>query len=201
MITTVLFDLFGTLVKLECDSKPYHRLVRELPATQRFKLLRKSLVHPYESLAEFSISIGLPVPENIDTLEADLKRDIKSAVLFSDSLPTLVSLKQRGIKIGLISNLATPYKASIKLLGLEEYFDAIILSCDAGVAKPAPSIYQLALEQLGSSSAETVMVGDSYKSDVLGPGNIGITGIHLVRNGPCISYNAIRGLNEIMGRL
>jgi FMN phosphatase YigB (HAD superfamily) len=198
MITTVLFDLYGTLIELKRDSKPYHKLVRQVPVSNRYKLLRKSLVHPCVSLSGFAELIGLPDPKGIDFLESDLNQDIESATLFEDSLPTLIKLKEQGIKTALISNVATPYKIPVQTLGLKKYFDVIIFSCDAGVAKPALSIYRLALVQLGSSPAEAMMVGDSYKSDVKGPENVGITGIHLVRDGAHDKPNEISGLSKIV---
>ena len=123
-------------------------------------------------------------------------------VLFEDSLPTLIKLKGKGIKTGLISNLASPYKRPVKDLGLEKYFDVIVFSCDEGVAKPDASIYKFALEQLGSSSAEALMIGDSYRSDVEGALTVGMTGVQLVRY--CRHKNRpkeIGGLNEILERV
>jgi FMN phosphatase YigB (HAD superfamily) len=198
MITTVLFDLYGTLIQLKRDTRPYHKLVRQNPTPDRCELLRKSLIHSCESLSDFAELIGLPVPKEIDLLESDLKQDIESAALFEDSLPTLTELKEQGIKTALISNAASPYKLPVRTLGLKKYFDAIIFSCDVGVAKPSASIYRLALEQLGSSPAEAVMVGDSYKSDVRGPENVGITGIHLLRSDTHNKPNKISELSKVV---
>ena len=198
MITTVIFDLFCTLLELKHDSKPYHQIVKQAPLAKRFKLLRESMLHPCDSLTDYSKLIGLPVPKDIATLEAELKMDIESAALFDDSMSALIKLKQSGIKIGLISNLATPYKKTVKTLGIERYFDAIIFSCDIGLVKPDPAIYKLALEQLDSSPAETIMIGDSYKSDVRGPENVGIGGIHLVRNSTHNRSSEINALSKVV---
>lgn len=198
MITTVLFDLFGTLIELKRDSKPYHKIVRQAPSAERYEFLRKSLLYPCSSLTDYSKLIGVSVPGDINDLEGELKRDIESAKLFEDSLPVLDRLKGLGIKLGLISNLATPYKKPVQALGIESYFDVIIFSCDVGLAKPDSSIYKLALEQLGSSPAETIMIGDSYKSDVIGSSKAGITGIHLARNGTQKKPHEIIELRGIM---
>lgn len=128
MITTVLFDLYGTLIKLKRDTRPYHKLVRQNPTADRCELLRKSLIHSCESLSDFAKLIGLPVPKEIDLLESDLNQDIESAALFEDSLPTLTVLKEQGTKTALISNAASPYKLPVRTLGLKKYFDAIIFS-------------------------------------------------------------------------
>jgi ribonucleotide monophosphatase NagD (HAD superfamily) len=51
------------------------------------------------------------------------------------------------------------------------------------LTKPDPRIYERALKALGATATETIMVGDSFRSDVDGPSNVGILGIHLVRSG------------------
>lgn len=201
MITTVLFDLYGTLIELNHNSRPYHTLVKRLSTLNTHGILRQSLVNNCSSIAEFSSLIGLPVQKDIATLEAELMRDIDSVILFEDSLPTLVKLKQKRIKIGLISNLAGPYRRPVKNLGLEEYFDVIVFSCDVGVAKPDPAIYKLALKELVSDACETLMVGDSFKADIEGPASVGITGLHLVRNGGHSKSNEIHRLDEVLGRI
>jgi len=199
MITTILLDLYGTLIELNRNSRPYHTLVKRLPTSNAHGILRQSLVNRCDSLSEFSSLIGLPEQKDINSLEKELMHDIDSATLFNDSQPMLIKLKEKGIKIGLISNLASPYKRPVKELGLEEYFDVIVFSCDVGVAKPDPSIYKFALEQLDSSAAETLMVGDSYKSDIEGAENVGITGIHLVHNSN--SRNNTLKINGLSGLL
>ena len=81
----------------------------------------------------------------------------------------------------MISNLATPYKKPFYTLGLSKYFDVEIFSCDCGLKKPDEAIYRLALKQLDSVPEKTLMIGDTYKADVIGPQAIGIQGILLNR--------------------
>ncbi len=90
-----------------------------------------------------------------------------------------------------ISNLATPYKKPLADHNLNDLMDVTVFSCDCGVLKPRPEIYQLALEQLGTTADETIMVGDSFKSDVDGPSKIGMMGIHLVRSGGLSRANIV----------
>ena len=117
MFSTVLFDLYGTLIELNRNSRPYHTLVKRLPTSNTYGFLRQSLVNRCNTLSEFGGLIGLPEQKDIEVLEAELTLDIDSVTLFEDSLPTLIKLKKRGIKTGLISNLASPYKRPVKELG------------------------------------------------------------------------------------
>ncbi|MFQ7080244.1 MAG: HAD family hydrolase [Sellimonas intestinalis] len=48
------------------------------------------------------------------------------------------------------------------------FFEAEIYSCDVGVAKPRPQIFQKVQSLLGISSTEIIHVGDSLEGDVIG---------------------------------
>ena len=49
-----------------------------------------------------------------------------------------------------------------------------MVSAEAGVAKPAPEIFELALRRLRCSAARAVMVGDSPETDVAGAQRAGV---------------------------
>lgn len=84
-------------------------------------------------------------------------------------------------------NLVTPiypkFASALVRHQLEALFDMMVFSCDCGLVKPDSEIYDHALQRLGSSPKETIMVDDSFQSDVSGPASLGILGIHLVRFG------------------
>ncbi|MNN73951.1 Pyrimidine 5'-nucleotidase YjjG [compost metagenome] len=65
---------------------------------------------------------------------------------------------------------------------LRHFFDAIIVSGDLGIKKPDERIYRIALERLGASAEETVIVGDHPVNDIWGAAQLGIRGIWLLRN-------------------
>jgi putative hydrolase of the HAD superfamily len=58
--------------------------------------------------------------------------------------------------------------------GLRPLIDFMIVSAGVGVAKPDPGIFRLALERAGALPGETVMIGDSWRSDIVGARNTGI---------------------------
>jgi len=81
----------------------------------------------------------------------------------------LRELRDRGLALGLISNVALPgvlYRERLAAHDLAEPFAAMRFSCDAGSRKPAPTMLLSALAELGALPAEAVMVGDRKKSDV-----------------------------------
>jgi putative hydrolase of the HAD superfamily len=85
-------------------------------------------------------------------------------------------LKQQGLKVGLISNIPNPKYDVLAAQApeLKDLFDAVIYSYETGHTKPDPAIFQLALTRLNVPAENTVMVGDSLTSDVMGARASGI---------------------------
>jgi putative hydrolase of the HAD superfamily len=94
--------------------------------------------------------------------------------LYEDVLPILALLRERGIRVGLVSNTSRD-------LGLE--VDAWISSGVHGKVKPSPTIFKAALELLDVEPAVAVMVGDSPDDDVAGAEAIGMRALLLDREG------------------
>lgn len=81
------------------------------------------------------------------------------------------------VKVGAISN-TNPIHARWLHEQIPELaaFDAVVLSCDAGLAKPEPAIYRLALEQLAVAAQEALFV-DDLPGNVAGAQAVGMTGL------------------------
>ncbi len=99
--------------------------------------------------------------------------------MFPDVPETLRTIKQKGIKIGLISNIdqqgGRKLCASMKENGILQYFKAIILSFEVGVWKPMKEIFDIALREIGEKNPATAMhVGDSPIEDLRGANNAGL---------------------------
>jgi putative hydrolase of the HAD superfamily len=65
-------------------------------------------------------------------------------------------------------------RAKIERFELANYFDALIVSGEVGVAKPDPAIFALALARLGVEAREALFVGDSPEYDMRGAEAAGI---------------------------
>ena len=100
-----------------------------------------------------------------------------------DTLPTLKTLRKQGYKIGIISNAGDANNAHrlINRNHLRRYMDGILISAEIGVRKPSPLIFKMALDQLGGSPADAVMVGDTLRADILGAKQIGMAAIWITR--------------------
>jgi YjjG family noncanonical pyrimidine nucleotidase len=73
------------------------------------------------------------------------------------------------------NGLSEVQRTRIERLDLGQYFDAVVISAEVGVAKPDPGIFDLAFAALrGPAKEATLMVGDSLTSDVRGGAGYGI---------------------------
>jgi len=87
-------------------------------------------------------------------------------------------------KLGLITNGASCLqREKLATAGLDEYFDAVVVSAEFGVGKPDPSIFAHALSLLGSDPEQAVMIGDSLHRDVDGATAAGLKSVWVNRSG------------------
>ena len=100
-----------------------------------------------------------------------------------DARPTLVSLSDRGYRLGVISNAGDDADVQnlVEKAGVRPHLDFVLSSAACGIRKPDPKIFQLALEQWGFLPQEVAMVGDTLGADVLGGQNAGLFTIWITR--------------------
>src|SRR5207244_11995999 len=81
-------------------------------------------------------------------------------------------------RIGIVTNnLLEEQQDKLQYCGLAPSVDVLIASEDVGVSKPDRGIFDLALERMGVSAEDAVMVGDSWANDIAGALNAGIRAI------------------------
>jgi putative hydrolase of the HAD superfamily len=100
--------------------------------------------------------------------------------IYADTIETLIDLRRRGLKIGLVSNTVWPgwlHKEDLLRFGLLDFFDHLVFSADLGFRKPHPEIFQAALKALHVSPHEAVFVGDRIPEDVAGSKRLGMLGV------------------------
>ena len=99
--------------------------------------------------------------------------------LFEDALPVLDELRAARLRIGLVSNGIRDLSEFVAHHRLD--VDAAVGSRAHGRVKPHPTIFQAALELLGTTPQESVMVGDSLEEDVEGARALGMRAILIDR--------------------
>jgi len=99
------------------------------------------------------------------------------------ALALLAAVRERAA-IGVVTNnIASEQHQKLDACGFRPYLDAVVISEEAGVAKPDPRIFKIAIERLGRPPAETVMIGDAWATDVAGARSAGLRAIWFNRFG------------------
>jgi putative hydrolase of the HAD superfamily len=105
---------------------------------------------------------------------------VKYFTLFPGAIDLLRSLRERGMKLGIVTNgLSETHREKIAVLQISEYFDAIFLSDEVGMVKPDPLLFAHACRTLGGAPAHSAMVGDRYDRDIRGALEAGLYTIWL----------------------
>jgi putative hydrolase of the HAD superfamily len=103
--------------------------------------------------------------------------------IYEDVLPALKTLGARGFRLGVISNWDDRLRPLLGRLGLANHFQTIVVSCEAGAAKPAPAIFQKAARQLGVEETAVLHVGDSLEMDLQAAQSAGWSAVQIIRKG------------------
>ena len=93
---------------------------------------------------------------------------------------TVLRLVRARARVGIVSNnLLEEQRDKLRVCGLDGFIDVLVVSEEAGVSKPDPAIFGLALERLGCAAGDAVMIGDSWPADIAGARASGIRAIWL----------------------
>ncbi|MFM7141329.1 MAG: HAD family hydrolase [Alphaproteobacteria bacterium] len=93
---------------------------------------------------------------------------------------TLAALRDRGLHLGMVSNIDDADLHHLVDLGeLRPFFDSLLSSEAAGSCKPDPRIFDVALERAGCAPGEALFVGDTIAQDVVGANRRGMRSVLL----------------------
>ncbi len=100
---------------------------------------------------------------------------------YRDSIPTLIKLKQMGLSLNIITNgRSIKQWEKIIRLGLEAFFDHVVISENVGHSKPAPEIYNIALSLARCESEEALFIDNSTEC-IKGAKDIGMATVLMDR--------------------
>ncbi|NGZ60741.1 MAG: hydrolase [Nitrospira sp. LK265] len=117
--------------------------------------------------------------------------------LFPETVDVLSSLKESGYRLGIISNFDSRVYDVMRQLGIYEYFDVLVISSEAGHAKPSHGIFSLALERAGRDPREVIHVGDDLCNDFHGARAMGIRALLLDREGEYAGANFMDRIEDL----
>lgn len=84
---------------------------------------------------------------------------------YPDTEAVLKDCANKGMKVGVLSNIAFDIRPAFTVRGFDQYVDSFVLSFEEGAIKPDPAIFRILLDRLGVQPEETLMVGDSDEAD------------------------------------
>ncbi|HET8567986.1 MAG TPA: HAD family hydrolase [Candidatus Limnocylindria bacterium] len=100
--------------------------------------------------------------------------------LFPDTVETLVILRERGYRLGLLSNTwwaAEWHNADLAAHGIGSLLDELVYTSDLPHSKPHPDVFLEVLGRLGVGPDEALMVGDRMIDDVSGAKALGMRAV------------------------
>ena len=126
-------------------------------------------------LDEFDVKDSLKYSRDFIETVYDIER--KQMIIDNSTIEILRSFKDRGFRIGVISNTIYPaylHENDMKMFGWNQYFDFQIYSSECKYRKPHPSIFEAAINVIGLPAENSIYVGDRYRLDGLGAQKAGL---------------------------
>ncbi|HZP95731.1 MAG TPA: HAD-IA family hydrolase [Candidatus Limnocylindria bacterium] len=130
----------------------------------------------------------------IDRVLYERVMDPAGWVPYPDTEPTLRALKDRGVRVGIVSNHAYDLRPLFAAKGLADLIDDYALSFELGTPKPAPEIFRTACHMLGVEPPDALMVGDDAVSD----GGAAAAGLRVHILPPHEMPGSARGLRRVV---
>ena len=105
---------------------------------------------------------------------------VYARALRPEAEPTLRELRERGVKIGLLSDCTHELPEIWASLPIARYVDATVFSVLIGARKPHPTLYEAITSQLAVDPAACLYVGDGGSGELTGAERAGMTPLRLV---------------------
>jgi putative hydrolase of the HAD superfamily len=197
----LIVDYIGTLVNarnytLEASMAKLHSALTEAgfetnlkefleaytKAHEKYRLIRYGELREVTNavwLSEALCTLGFKVGVDDARMKAALNVFFQDFIDSLELRPCAEKLLQKTAatcKLGLVSNFtyAPVVHESLKKLGINKYFNTIVVSEEVGWRKPHKRIFEAALERLGVKAKEAVYVGDNPMEDIQGASAAGI---------------------------
>jgi len=207
MVKAVFFDFWGTLVENGTYSplKQSYKILRvRLPFSQFVEQFERVLMtKQYDDQASAFVEVCKsfnvnPIPIVIDRLIGVWNKNRLLSSIYPDTIETLKALKDKKIKIALISNAPqNNVEPVLERFAMNDLFDGIFISHEQGKLK-TEGLFEAALKKLKVKKENVIAVGDSIETDIKGAEAAGIKGYLLDRRNTREFENKIVSLKEIL---
>ncbi|MEX0790210.1 MAG: HAD-IA family hydrolase [Actinomycetota bacterium] len=195
----------GVVERTFADIAPSFVAVMDRMAVKFWSISREASLEFWGKIyGEALDRLGVPDPDS-KIFEALYERFTRydSYRLFPECIPTLKTLKDAGLVVGLISNFEEWLEGMLIEMEIAHLFDLMVISGKEGIEKPDPAIFHLALERSGIAAGTAIYVGDHPKLDVEAARAVGMGAILIDRKShhPAFEGDRIETLDGLLGLL
>lgn len=207
MVKAIMIDFWGTIIENGVFPSPIRQSQRimklDMPFSEYVVRFEEAfMLQKFESLTDafnnVSDEFGITLQNwQLDKLIGLWNKNRLLARPYVETKDVLEDLKKE-YKIILMADTDSISVASIlEKYDMRKHFDDVVLSCEVGVVKTNPRMFELALERNGLTKEDVVMVGDSIESDVHSALAAGITPILIDRQEKREFENKIIDLTQL----
>lgn len=129
--------------------------------------------------------------------------------LYPETISILDALS-KWYKIGIIANQLPGTQERLNKMGIGKYIDLTVSSAEAGIAKPDPAIFRLALKRSNCAAENSVMIGDRLDNDIIPAKRLGMHTIWVrqgfggmadIKKTENIADHTVKSIGEILSYL
>ena len=198
----IFLDMTGTITDLESENHAFLKMSEEIARKFKIDLSPKEVMNeiieyrkPFmEKRAEKYVPIRFLIADAVEhvtgrKLNEEDRREIhriyadyhaKYVKLAPKAMDALRIMRDMSQILGVVTDADTPYTEKVlNALGIKDLFDCVITAEDAGVGKPNPKIFQMAMD-CGKTEPK-IFIGDSERRDVKGAKKVGFVTIKIGR--------------------
>ena len=175
-------DLFEEKFK-EARSEVKNRVLNQASSHSRLLYIQRTI-----ELLGFKTQLLV----TLDLEQTYWRTFLQSCNLYPNVRELLNKLNTINVKTAIVTDLTSQIQfRKIIFFGLEQYFDFVVTSEEAGVDKPNKAPFELALKKLDLFAEDCWMIGDNLDADVLGGNDCGLITLHKYEPRRLIKYKNI----------
>lgn len=178
-VRAVVFDLFGTLISYPPGAPHVHAMADRLgveferlrPAWSKTRARRDAgELDARQALLASCEELGIrPSEDKLRAARAELIEFLRGILVPREgAIEALRTLRERGLKIGLVSDATVEVARLWASTAFAPFVDAPVFSCEQRVRKPDPALYLAVCERLAVRAGDSLYVGNGDGDELAG---------------------------------